>query len=80
MCVHATSGDRIILDFRVDGHIMGSEYSTSQPPRIAVKVSGTDIITKIEIKKNCETVYAVKPDGMSYDLDWIDQDFDKNHI
>jgi hypothetical protein len=73
---YATTGDRIILDFRADGHIMGSEYNSSNPPAITVKAVGTVPITRVEIKKNAETVYVEKPSGKSIKLQWRDLEFD----
>jgi hypothetical protein len=73
--VYATSGDRIILDVRADGHVMGSEYRTSAPPTLTIHAVGTAPITKIEIKKNSEVVHTVEPNAVSVQLDWRDDGF-----
>lgn len=73
---YATSGDRIILEFACDGHIMGSEYKTDNAPLIAVRVAGTAKINQVEIKKNGSIVHRVEPNGRTVELDWKDPDFD----
>ncbi|MBL7187724.1 MAG: CehA/McbA family metallohydrolase [Phycisphaerae bacterium] len=73
---YATSGDRIILEFACDGHIMGSEYKTDEAPLITVRVAGTAAISRVEIKKNSSVVHTVEPNGRIAELDWKDPDFD----
>jgi hypothetical protein len=73
---YATTGDRIILDFRVDGHLMGSEYSTTSAPKIKVKAAGTTLITLISIRRNGESVHTIEPNEITAELSWKDPDFD----
>lgn len=73
---YATTGDRIILDFRVDGHPMGSEYSTTNAPEIKVKAVGTTAIALISIRKNGEPVFTLKPNKMIAEFGWKDPAFD----
>jgi hypothetical protein len=72
---YATTGDRIILDFRADGHIMGSEYTATKPPEIQVKAVGTTDIRLIEIKKNSKIVFSVGPFKRTEEIRWLDPDF-----
>ncbi len=74
--VYATSGDRIILDVRADGHVMGSEYRTKMAPMIMIHAAGTARIRLIEIKKDSETVHAEQPGKVSIQLQWRDPDFE----
>ncbi|HUT88480.1 MAG TPA: DUF3604 domain-containing protein, partial [Thermoguttaceae bacterium] len=76
--VYATSGDRIILDVRADGHLMGSEYMTTTAPTITVHAVGTTPITLIEIKKDSQVVHKVEPNQVSVNLEWRDPAFDPN--
>lgn len=56
---YATTGKRIILDFRVDDHFMGEEYkSDSARRKIFVKVIGTADIKTIEIIKNNNVIIS----------------------
>ena len=74
--VYATSGDRIVLDFTVDGHPMGSEYKSDTAPRLVVNAEGTAPITRVEFKKNGVTLRVVKPNRASLkDLSWHDPVF-----
>lgn len=46
---YATTGERIVLDFRINGQLMGSEISTKQVPQIQVRVTGTAPLHAVEI-------------------------------
>ena len=72
---YATSGDRIILAVSADGHPMGSEYRTATAPTIAVNVTGTATITRIEIKKNGKIVHTIAPGKPRVRLKWRDPAF-----
>ncbi|RLG59335.1 hypothetical protein DRN86_04390 [Candidatus Geothermarchaeota archaeon] len=54
---YATTGDRIILFFNSDEHLMGDEYKTNKPPKLWIKVIGTDGIQEIEIRKGPSVIY-----------------------
>ncbi len=54
---YATTGTRILLEFKADGHWMGEEYSTTEAPTFVVKVAGTNTIDAVEL---------VKHDGSGY--------------
>jgi hypothetical protein len=73
--VYATSGDRIILNFCVDGHPMGTEYRTELPPEIIVEAVGTSPIALVELKKNSKVVATFAPKQTSVKLRWRDEEF-----
>ena len=73
--VYATSGDRIILDFRCDGYPMGSEYRTDVPPLVTVEAVGTAPITRVEVKKQSQTVSTYEPRERAVSVRWRDGDF-----
>lgn len=74
--VYATSGDRIILDFKVDGHPMGSEFASDTAPTLSVNATGTASINIVEFKKNGVTLQVVNPDQTTLDdLSWKDPIF-----
>lgn len=50
--VYGVTGDRIGLDFRVNGARMGEVISSQGPPRIEVDVVGSDAIDRIELLRN----------------------------
>ena len=55
---YAVTGDRIGLDFQLNGSPMGSiiQADSKQPRRIAVEVDGWDCLDKVEIIKNGKVV------------------------
>lgn len=46
---YATTGQRIYLDFRVNGSVPGTRVRASGPPRIELEVRGTDAIAWVEL-------------------------------
>ena len=46
---YATTGQRIYLDFRVNGSVAGTRVSAGGPPRIELEVHGTDDIAWVEL-------------------------------
>jgi hypothetical protein len=54
--------DNIIVDFQSDGHAMGEEFTTAQPPRIDVRIIGTAKIQQLDIIKDNTFVYTSHPD------------------
>ena len=58
---YATSGQRIILDVRVDGHLMGEEYATDSPPHIEVSVHGTFGVERVEVWRGLERIHKWLP-------------------
>jgi hypothetical protein len=73
--VYATSGDRVILDFTADGHLMGSEYKTDVAPTLTVEAVDTAPITQVEIKKDSQTVHQIEPGTVSVRFQWQDPNF-----
>ncbi|NPV10134.1 MAG: DUF3604 domain-containing protein [Anaerolineae bacterium] len=57
---YGTTGERIILDFRADGHIMGDEFQVTLPyrPRLSVTVVGTGALDYVEVVKLENGVYS----------------------
>lgn len=74
--VYATSGARILLDFRAAGQPMGSEILSKIAPEIEIDVVGTAPIERIEIKRDGQTAAVRKAEGESAKLTWRDPDFD----
>lgn len=77
---YATTGDRIIVDFRLDGHLMGSEIRLSEHPglassrRLRVSAHGTGQIESIEIVRNNRDARVVKPDAFDVEFEWTDSE------
>lgn len=63
---YATTGARIQLDFRVNGHLMGERLRVQNPqrcPKIEVSVTGTSRITRIEVVRNGDVIYGLRGNG-----------------
>jgi len=61
--------DNILVDFRVNGALMGAAIESSDAPRIQVKVVGTGPIEKIELIRNNEYLHTHEPDGSDSDAE-----------
>jgi len=88
---YATEGERIFLDFTVDGYLMGSEISSMDAPHIAVTAAGTAPITEVLVFKGTYVtdtihpgqtndyytiIHSATPGELSTSLDVIDTAFD----
>jgi len=75
---YGTTGARIIADFTVNGHQMGSVLAVSDHKdlsaarKLRVEVHGTAKIKTIEIVRNNKDVHTVTPHAMDAKLEWAD--------
>jgi len=67
-------GEKIIVDFRISGYLMGDEFSTVEYPQIKANIFGTDIIKKIEIVRNNEYIHSERFNSSEAYLSYIDKD------
>lgn len=58
--VYAATGERIILDFKINGAIMGSEIPFSVKREIEIEIHGTDRFEKVELWRGQEVIYAIQ--------------------
>lgn len=63
--VYATTGARIVAKVEADGHLMGSQFSTSETPEIAVAVAGTAALESVELFRDeeCLASWGEAPAG-----------------
>lgn len=54
---YATTGERIVLRFSVDGLPMGSEVRCASAPELAVEVLGTALLETVEVLRGTEVIY-----------------------
>ena len=75
---YATTGDRILLDFSMDGHPLGSDISADLgaygPRAFTMRVAGTYRIDSVEVIRNNQVVYAVEPGVEVWEGEWLDQE------
>jgi hypothetical protein len=67
--------DRILLDFTLGEHLMGEEVVVSGPPELAVSVTGTAPIERIDVIKDGAFVYTAKPGAAAARFTYRDQDY-----
>ncbi|MGC8863859.1 MAG: PhoPQ-activated protein PqaA family protein, partial [Armatimonadota bacterium] len=76
---YATTGEKIFLDFRIDGHLMGEEITCAGKPRITAVIEGTAPLTSVVVFKNNRIIYEKKGDDLcslrSCKLDFADEDY-----
>lgn len=61
--VYAATGDRIAVDFSVNGHMMGQTASGGTKREIAFSVRGDDFIDYVEIVKNGRVLRRFNPES-----------------
>ena len=72
---YAVFNARIVLDFTIDGHVMGEETEISGNPRIAAAVKGTHKIEEVAIVRNGATIHALNPGTQEVRLECEDRSF-----
>ncbi len=58
---YAVTGDRIVLDFTLNGKLMGRELPYSRERRIRVSVTGWDQVDRVEVLKNNRVIHRNFP-------------------
>ncbi|HET6454171.1 MAG TPA: DUF3604 domain-containing protein [Armatimonadota bacterium] len=77
---YGTTGARMIVDFSLDDHPMGSvldlsdykEWSSAR--KLSLTVHGTARIKSIEIVRNNKDVHTVNPNALDAEFEWTDTD------
>ena len=73
---YGTTGARIVLDVRIDGHMMGEAFTTETPPTLTAQVVGTDVIERVEVQRDgYDTVYELAPDAVTAAFEFTDDSF-----
>ncbi|MCX7919009.1 MAG: CehA/McbA family metallohydrolase [bacterium] len=68
----ATTGEKILVDFRADGHYLGEEYSTTTAPEFSVYVKGTNLLHYVYLIRNNEVIYTNGGDSDEARFKFID--------
>jgi hypothetical protein len=76
---YATTGTRILLDFRIDEHLMGAEFASTTDPTISVAVAGTAALERVELVKHggsgYEVIHLDEPNSEVSSFSFVDVDF-----
>ena len=72
---YGTTGPPIVLDFRVNGAVMGQELlASAAPPRMAVRCGGSNGIDQVRLIKNGEVVHTRHCHGeWETAFEWVDE-------
>lgn len=74
---YATTGARILLNFTVNGIMMGSALPYNKlesPNNVSFEVNGTDKIKLVELLKNNQTVCQWFPDRQDFKSNYVDRE------
>lgn len=69
---YGTTGARIALDFRVNGHLMGEEIYCIEKPSIHIQVHGTCEIVNIRLMRDGVSIHEWNNLGIDAEIDWVD--------
>jgi len=71
--VFATTGARMLVDFRVNGVFMGGETRANGAPRVTVSVEGESELESVEIVRDHKIVHAAACSGTKASIEYADQ-------
>lgn len=73
--VFASTGARALVDFRVNGAILGGQIEAprDQPLKLEVRVQGDAPLDAVEIVKDHKVLHAVPGNGLSASFEYLDQ-------
>jgi hypothetical protein len=84
---YATTGEKILVEFAVNGNMMGSEIelASGEQPTISFKVGGTNTINEVVVWKystarGWEKNYVHHGNSEIVSEEYIDKDFDRNSL
>ncbi len=66
------STDEILADVETGAHMMGDEFSTSDPPKLKVKLRGTSKFARVTIIRDGKFVYSSSPNTQEVEFSWQD--------
>jgi len=66
----ATTGDKIFIDFSINGCLMGEEINANKKPHITAKITGTDELTNIVIFRDGEIIYERDGEQLKNKKEW----------
>jgi len=64
--------DEILADVESGAHMMGDEFSTSDPPTLKIKLRGTSQFAKVSIIRDGKYVYTMSPKNQNVEFSWRD--------
>lgn len=73
----ATTGDKMIIDFRINGSIADITVNSEKAPALQMKIKGQRELDKIEILRNSEMIktYTTADGTLVFDETFVDEDY-----
>jgi hypothetical protein len=66
--------DNILVDFRVNGRLMGEAFETSDRPKLEARIVGTTLIRKVEVIKNNTYIHTQQGGSPEISFTYVDND------
>jgi len=83
---YATTGQKILLDFQMNGVQMGKRTEVNYAPRFSISAVGTDVISRVELVCHRESDHRFRviktwhPDSIAFEGEFEDKDFEFNAL
>ena len=77
---YATTGARILMDFRVNGTPMGGQTAAGEPPDIEIEIIGSDVLSRVELLRHrsggepFRVIKSWQPDALTFRARFQDTD------
>ena len=72
---YAINHARIVLDFQINGHVMGEDIEIAGKPQIVVEVKGTDKVEEVIIVRDGSVLHSIKPGARAVRFEYTDHSF-----
>ncbi len=67
--------DRIVVEFSIDGHLMGEEITIAGKPELKVAIRGTAPLQQVDIIKEGKFIFTTNPDQPNTEFTFRDEKF-----
>jgi hypothetical protein len=64
--------DNILVDFRMNGRLIGEAFQSAETPRLWARVAGTGPIRSVEVIRNNTYIHSQAGSGPSLELNYVD--------
>ncbi|MHC1591310.1 MAG: DUF3604 domain-containing protein, partial [Candidatus Helarchaeales archaeon] len=71
--IYGTTGARIVLEFWIDDHFMGDEFTTKKPPKINFKILSKKALKSVDIIRNGKIFRRFKVKSRSFQDEIMDE-------
>lgn len=77
----ATTGDKMMVDFSINGTFQGATIQTETPPVLQINIKGQHHLEKVEILRNSKVVKVLDVDGATreFNAHFTDEHYQEDH-